>query len=68
MEKAKAIFKLNIEMYPGDANAYDSYGEALMLNGEYELAIQNYEKSLELDPDNGGAKLKLKELYKLVDN
>jgi cytochrome c-type biogenesis protein CcmH/NrfG len=31
---------------------YDSLGEAYMKKGEKELAIANYQKSLELNPDN----------------
>jgi len=58
--EAKSVFKLNIDMYPSDANVYDSYGEVLMLNGEYELAIENYKKSIELNPENESGKQMLK--------
>jgi tetratricopeptide (TPR) repeat protein len=34
---------------------YDSLGEAFMAAGERELAIENYEKALEIDPDNSNA-------------
>ena len=56
------IFKLNVQAYPGASNPYDSLGEAYMINGDTELAIKNYEKSLELNPDNTNAVDKLKEL------
>jgi tetratricopeptide (TPR) repeat protein len=56
------IFKLNVEMYPQSANVYDSLGEAYMNDGQKELAIQNYEKSLELNPDNANGKMMLKRL------
>jgi cytochrome c-type biogenesis protein CcmH/NrfG len=46
---------LNVEAYPQSGNVYDSLGEAYMVNGEKELAIENYEKSLKLDPDNANA-------------
>jgi len=46
------IFKLNVEEYPESGNVYDSLGEAYMIDGNNELAIKNYEKSVELDPDN----------------
>ncbi len=49
------IFKLNVEEYPDASNPYDSLGEAYMEAGEFELAIENYEKSLELNPDNTNA-------------
>lgn len=49
------IFKLNVEMFPQAANAYDSLGEAYAVNGNKELSIANYKKSLELDPKNTNA-------------
>ena len=49
------IFQLNVELYPKSWNAYDSLGEAYMDHGDKELAIQNYQKSLELNPKNAGA-------------
>jgi cytochrome c-type biogenesis protein CcmH/NrfG len=39
---------------------YDSLGEAYMDDGNEELAVQNYEKSLQLDPGNTNAVEKLK--------
>jgi CubicO group peptidase (beta-lactamase class C family) len=55
VEGAIEIFKLNVEEYPDASNPYDSLGEAYMEAGELELAIENYERSLELDPDNTNA-------------
>lgn len=53
--EAIEIFKLNVEAYPQGANTYDSLGEAYMTHGDKELAITNYQKSLELNPKNTGA-------------
>jgi Flp pilus assembly protein TadD len=47
---AIAVFKANVEMYPQSSNVYNCLGEAYMANGEKELAIANYKKSLELNP------------------
>lgn len=55
LAEAIAIFKLNVEEYPDASNPYDSLGEAYMEAGEWELAIENYERSLELNPDNTNA-------------
>ena len=60
--QAVEIFKLNVESYPQSANVYDSLGEAYMMNGERDLAIKNYEKSLVLNPANQGAITALKKL------
>lgn len=51
-QDAIAVFKLNVEDYPKSFNVYDSLGEAYMVNHEKELAIKNYQKSLELNPNN----------------
>jgi len=53
---AVEIMKLNVELYPDSANSFDSLAEAYMENGDKELAIKNYQKSLELDPTNTNAK------------
>jgi tetratricopeptide (TPR) repeat protein len=62
VKEAIEIFKLNVEAYPQGFNTYDSLGEAYMVNGEKELAIQNYKKSLELNPQNSNATAMLKKL------
>jgi tetratricopeptide (TPR) repeat protein len=62
VQDAIEIFKLNVELYPGHANGYDSLGEAYMSCGENELAIKNYKKSLEIDPQNDNAVQMLKKL------
>ena len=46
----------------GTLNVYDSLGEAYMKTGQKELAIKNYEKSLELNPKNDNGKEMLKKL------
>ncbi len=52
---AAVIFKINVAEHPKSANAYDSYGEALMKDGQQAPAIENYQKSLELNPNNTNA-------------
>ena len=62
LPEAIAYFKLNVEFYPKSFNVYDSLGDAYMANGDKELAIANYKKSLELNPDNKNAIEMLKKL------
>ena len=62
LNEAIEIFKLNVEAYPKGFNTYDSLGEAYMTSGNTELAILNYKKSLELNPQNTGATAMLKRL------
>jgi len=61
-KEAIGIFKLNVKAYPESFNVYDSYGEALMNNGDKEDAVTNYKKSVELNPYNDNGIKKLKEL------
>jgi len=60
-KEAIKIFKLNIDKY-NSANSYDSYAEALMKDGQTEAAIENYKKSLEMNPGNSNAVEMLKQM------
>ena len=62
LKEAIRVFQLNVEAYPASSNVYDSLGEGYMKNGDQELAIENYEKSLKLDPANQNAVEILKKL------
>lgn len=62
LDQAVEVFKLNAAVFPGSANAFDSLGEAYKTKGDRELAIQSYEKALELDPSMRSAAEALKEL------
>jgi CubicO group peptidase (beta-lactamase class C family) len=53
--EAIEIFKLNVQLYPDSWSVYDSLGEAYANTGQKDLAIKNYQKSLELNPQNDGA-------------
>ncbi|MDA0732922.1 MAG: serine hydrolase [Bacteroidetes bacterium] len=61
LEESSKIFQLIVEEFPTSWNAYDSYGESLMKLGKNDLAINNYRKSVELNPNNqnGISSLKL---------
>ncbi|MEW6194923.1 MAG: tetratricopeptide repeat protein [Bacteroidota bacterium] len=58
------LFKLNTVVYPNSANVYDSLGEACLKDGQIDLAIKNYKKSLELNPQNEYVKKILEQLQK----
>lgn len=62
LEAAKLIFELNIETFPEAFNTYDSYGEVLLEMGEKEKGIENYKKSIELNPGNTNGKEVLQKL------
>ena len=62
VKDAIEVFKLNVEDYPESFNVYDSLGEAYAVNGDKELAIKNYQRSIELNPNNTGGIEALKKL------
>jgi CubicO group peptidase (beta-lactamase class C family) len=64
--EAIELFKLNVEMFPKSGNPYDSLGEAYLTAGNKELALANYQRSLELDPKNKGAEETIARLQKPV--
>jgi len=61
-DDAIAVFEMNAGMYPDSWNVYDSLGEALMRRGQHDLAIRNYNKSIELNPENENGKRMLEEI------
>ncbi|HEX8398794.1 MAG TPA: serine hydrolase [Pyrinomonadaceae bacterium] len=56
------IFKLNAEMFPKSSNAYDALGEAYLADGNKNLALANYKKAVEFDPQNANALRIVKQL------
>jgi hypothetical protein len=61
-DQAILVLKLNAEIYPQSFNTWDSLAEAYMDRGDKELAIQNYSKSLQLNPKNYGARDRIAKL------
>lgn len=59
---AIAIFKLNTELFPRDANSWDSLGEAYLKSGDKQAAIAGYTKALEIDSSFASSKAALDQL------
>ena len=64
-EAALEFFKMNTTAFPNSSNVFDSLGEAYMATGDNKNAIENYKKSLEIDPGNDNAR---KMIEKLTSN
>lgn len=62
LDKALEVFKLTTILFPDSFNAYDSYGEALLKANRKAEAIEMYEKSIELNPENENGKKVLLQL------
>ena len=54
--KAHDLLKKNVENFPESYNAFDSMGEILIFMGDTAAAVQNFEKSLDLNPRNENAR------------
>jgi len=63
LNEAFSLFKYAVEIYPNSWKAFDSLAEAYMKNGQVDLSVENYEKSLELNPNNHNAKEMLKKIH-----
>ncbi len=62
VDQAIEVFKLNVKLYPEFWIVYDSLGEAFAAAGDKAKAIENYQKSIVLNPENGNGKEWLEKL------
>ncbi|HZI49683.1 MAG TPA: tetratricopeptide repeat protein, partial [Pyrinomonadaceae bacterium] len=62
LTEAILLCKVAIDLYPNSTDALDLLGEAYETNGQKDLAIATYKKSLEVNPQNANAREKLKKL------
>lgn len=59
---AQRIFQLNVELFPDSWNVYDSLAESYMVQGDRDKAVELYERSVAINPQNENGLEKLKEL------
>lgn len=59
---AVSVLEINVAAFPNSFNVYDSYAEALLKQGKNKKAIENYKKSIKLNPENKHGINVLKEL------
>ncbi|MHC5361446.1 serine hydrolase [Myroides sp. LJL110] len=65
IDKAIKVFELALSDDSTNANLYDSLAEAYYLNKDYDKALLNYTKALELDPENENAKVVINKIKQL---
>ena len=58
-DEAIAVFKSNVERYPGSANVYDSLAEAYEKKGQLDLAATNYGKAVKVAEETGQPNLEI---------
>lgn len=63
-KQAVETLKTNAELFPDSWNAFDSYGEALLADGQKKEAVKMYRRSVELNPENEGGKKILEKLLR----
>ena len=66
IQTAIELFRLNVQAYPDSADVYDSLADAYLKNGDLTHAIDNYEESLRLNPENQKTRDLIKELRKKI--
>ncbi len=60
INEAIEVFKINVELNKQSVDVYDSLGEGYLTAKQYEAALFNYQKALEVDPEyNHAAKMLL---------
>jgi tetratricopeptide (TPR) repeat protein len=66
VNEAVKVFALNVKEKPQSANAFDSLGEGYFSIKNYTLALENYKKSLELNPENTNASNMINKIQNLT--
>lgn len=62
LEEGLDALQLNTVLFPNSWNAYDSFAEALLLNGKEQSAITMYKKSIAMNPENQGGREALRKI------
>ena len=65
-EKALFVFQLNTKMYPYKYPVYDSMGEAYFTIKNYKESLKNYNKVLQLKPNDANALSMIKKIKKVI--
>jgi tetratricopeptide (TPR) repeat protein len=66
-DKAVDLLKFNVEAHPASFNAHQRLAQAYVTKGDVSLAIEHYEKALQLDPANEEVKTRIRELASLPE-
>ena len=61
-DEALALLQVNAEFYPNSARTYAGMAQAYLKKNDKENAIRNFEKVVQLDPNNQQAKANLEQL------
>ena len=56
LEQAFQVLTLNTMLFPSSSNVWDSLGECSYSMKQFDLSLEYYRRSIELNPDNEGGK------------
>ncbi|MDC8004264.1 serine hydrolase [Aureisphaera galaxeae] len=62
------LFLLNVQLFPDNANLWDSLGDGYKNRNDKENAVKSYKKALALDPSISASRNSLSELGVLIDD
>lgn len=66
MDLALELFKLNTLLFPENGNVWDSLAECCYNMKKYDLSLEYYEKSVEVDPSNENGKQMIERIREAV--
>ncbi|WET50394.1 serine hydrolase [Chryseobacterium indologenes] len=66
IDEAIKVFTINVKENPQSANAFDSLGEGYFSVKNYVSALENYKKSLALNPENANATKMIQKIENLA--
>jgi tetratricopeptide (TPR) repeat protein len=58
---AEVLFLANTKLHPNSPNAFDSYGEVLMIKGDLKASLENYQQAVKLAKENDDWNLEMYE-------
>lgn len=67
VKEAKKTFLKNATLHPYSANAYDSYGEALVESGDLANALKYFKKAYKMEKESSNNKFQLRQYQDHID-
>jgi tetratricopeptide (TPR) repeat protein len=66
LDNAISIFRLLTEEHSNSSNTFDSLAEAYFIKKQYDLALENYNKEVELGGTDGNAKAMIEKIKSIL--